>query len=181
MVAEDAVTVEVVKRLLADYAPNLSVKDVRPARGGKLKSQIASYNELSRVTPVVLLTDLDAEVCPPVARQKLLRGIEQCKDFIVNIAVDEAETWLYADREGWASYLSVPIESVPDFCLKNMGGPHMRIEVAVPYKTSLHLTRTLIKNSSDREKVRQIESTDGRCKGKAYNLGVVPFIKTRWK
>ena len=103
IVGEDDITKAVVRRLVRDYAPALSIKGELPARGGQLKSLIKNFNILSTTVPVVLLEDLDTEDCAPLARKKLMGTNVQQEDFIINIAVDEAEAWLYADAKNLAS------------------------------------------------------------------------------
>lgn len=180
IVGEDPVTRAIIRRLVNDYAPNLSILREEPVRGSQVKSLVSNFNKLAKSSPVVLLEDLDTEDCAPTARVKLLRGEIQSEDFLINIAVDEAEAWLYADREGFASYLGVPLSSIPGDSLQRMGGPHARREVETAIKTSMHLTKTLILESYKEELKKQIVSPDGRCKGKEYNNAVVPFIMDLW-
>ena len=104
----------------------------------------------------------------------------QNPNFINNIAVDEAEAWLYADPIGLSGYLKVPRSDIPASTNQLMGGPRSRIEVDVPMKTSLHLTSRLILKSSDENLKKQLKSSDGRCKGKEYNLAMIPFILNHW-
>lgn len=180
IVAEDEVTVSVLKRLVNDYTRNLVVKGVRPARGGKLKSMIASFNKLSVTNPIILLSDLDTEDCAPLAKAKLLKNELQNPDFIINIAVDEAEAWLYADRDGMASYFKIAKAEIPESSVQKMGGMMPRLEVNVPIKTSLHLTTNLIKKSSDKALVQKVMSRDSRSKGPLYNSAIIPFIENIW-
>lgn len=180
IVGEDSVTRAIIRRLIKDYAPNLSVLREEPVRGSQMKGLVSSFNKLAQFNPVVLLGDLDTDDCAPAAKQKLLNGEKQSEDFLVNIAVDEAEAWLYADKEGLSSYLGVPSASIPDSSLQRMGGPRERLEVEVNLKTSMHLTKTLVLESSKEELKNQILSPDGRCKGKEYNSAMVPFIEEYW-
>lgn len=180
VVGEDRVTRAIIRRILSDYAPNLSVLKEEPVRGSQLKGLIPNFNRLSLTVPVVLLEDLDTVDCAPVAKQMLLRGEPQSEDFIINIAVDEAEAWLYADREGLSSYLEVPIDSIPQSAMQPMGGPRPRLELSINMKTSLHLTSILICQSNNESLLKQIRSSDGRCKGPEYNPAIIPFIENIW-
>lgn len=85
-----------------------------PARGGQIKHKISEPNRLSSSKPVILLTGLDVTQCPPMLKNSLLANQEQNDDFILNIAVDEAEAWLMADREGFAEYFGIPISEIPN-------------------------------------------------------------------
>ena len=143
LAGEDEVTKAIIRRTVAEYAPNLRVKMELPARGGELKSKIVNFNNLSLTDPVILLTDLDAENCAPAAKERLLAGIKQADHFIVNIAVDEAEAWLMADREGFAKYLGVAIEDMPMSEPQKQGGRKPLKEMKIPVKASYYLTHKL--------------------------------------
>lgn len=104
----------VIERLLAYCSPRFKVFKEMPARGGEIKHKISELNRLSGSKPVILLTDLDATQCAPMLKNSLLANQEQNDDFIFNIAVDEAEAWLMADREGFAEYFGIPISEIPN-------------------------------------------------------------------
>lgn len=180
IVGEDDVTKEIIRRLINDYTPNLLIKRAEPTRSSQLKNMIKPYNRLSESIPVILLEDLDTEDCAPSARKKLLGGEQQSEDFLINIAVDEAEAWLYADIEGLSSYLKVPREAIPSAKPMTMGGPRARLEINTEQKTSRHLTKELILLSKDKVLKQQIVSSDGRCKGKEYNAAILPYIREKW-
>ena len=65
---EDPVTLAVVRRLVMDYAPNLSILREEPFRGSKLKGMIPQFNQLANSIPVILLGDLDTQDCAPMAK-----------------------------------------------------------------------------------------------------------------
>lgn len=179
-VGEDPVTRAIIRRLIKEYAPHLEILHEEPVRGSQLKGMIAKFNKLAMTSPVVLLEDLDTEDCAPEARRNLLRGLIQSDDFIVNIAVDEAEAWLYADSKGLSQYLKVPLSEISSPEPQMMGGPHARMEVNTPIKASMHLTKVLINSTSDEELLKMIKSPDGRCKGKEYNTAIVKFVDEVW-
>lgn len=151
-----------------------------PARGGEIKHKISELNRLSRSKPVILLTDLDATQCPPMLKNRLLANQEQNEDFILNIAVDEAEAWLMADREGFAEYFGIPISEIPNAAPQRMGGRKPLTEMEFPCKSSWMFTHILISKSSKDELKQQIEAKGTATKGKEYNPAVVPFIKNAW-
>ena len=177
---EDEVTVEVVKRLLAYCSPEYVIKKVIPARGSEVKTKIGVLNKLSEQAPVVLLIDLDANDCPPLLKSKLLANDAKQMNFIFNIAVDEAESWLLADREGIASFLDVELDVIPTSHLTKQSGNRALLEMDVPMKTSLVITHMIAPNSRSQLIRSTIASTDRKCKGKEYNSMIVPFIKNQW-
>lgn len=180
IVGEDPVTRAIIYRLLKDYAPGIKVIQSLPARGGEIKSKIVSFNHLASSYPIILLSDLDTDPCPPIAKSNLLKDVtDVATDFIINIAVDEAEAWLFADREGFARYFEVPLESVPESSLQKLQGMKPRIEMAVPVKSSFYLTHTLIELSSNSTLRNQVYSSSS-CKGKEYNSALLPFVSNYW-
>lgn len=177
---EDPVTKTIIERILTYCSPRFKVFKEMPARGGQIKHKISELNRLSSSKPVILLTDLDVTQCPPMLKNSLLANQEQNEDFILNIAVDEAEAWLMADREGFAEYFGIPISEIPNAVPQKMGGRKPLTEMEFPYKSSWMLTHVLISKSSKDELKRQIEAQGTAAKGKEYNPAVVPFIKNDW-
>lgn len=177
---EDEVTVEVIKRLLKYCSSDFSVIKSVPARGGQIKSKIGKLNNLSKVKPVILLVDLDAENCAPSLKEKLFNGITKEKNFIFNIAVDEAEAWLLADREGMSSFLNVDLDDIPASHQTKQGGRSLLVEMNISMKSSLVLTHQIALKSKSEEIRLTIGSQDTRCKGKEYNSTIVPFIQNQW-
>lgn len=179
---EDKVTCAILERIIADYAPNLHIVQSLPARGGELKKKISSFNILSLSKPVILLSDMDTDDCAPIAKNKLLNGIVQNECFVINIAVDEAEAWLLADKEGFASYLGIRLAFMPDAERQRFGGRKETMEMEVSLKSSYYLTHELMAHSNNATLRSQIGvmPNESRSKGREYNAGILPFIKTLW-
>ena len=123
IVGEDDVTRHVIYRILSYCgAGRFTVLMELPARGGEIKNKIPNFNQLAMKFPVILLTDLDADNCAPELKRKLLGGLEQAENLVFNVAVDEAEAWLMADRDGFAKYISVDVDQLPCAGLQKQGG-----------------------------------------------------------
>lgn len=180
IVGEDPVTLAIINKILSVYAPNLQIIQSLPARGSEIKKKISNFNQLSQSSPVILLTDLDTDDCAPALKDKLLKGMEQHTDFILNIAVDEAEAWLMADRENFASFLNVKITDMPESALQKQGGRKPLPEMSIPIKASYYLTHALALKSTKTEIREQIAVVGKSCKGKEYNSTLLPFIKNQW-
>lgn len=178
--AEDAVTRAVIERLLLYCSPRFKVLKEIPARGGKIKSMISALNKLALSKPVILLTDLDTADCAPQLKEKLLNNEQQSPNFLLNIAIDEAEAWLMADREGFAKYFKIPTDDMPNSALQKMGGMKQVLEMSFALKSSMDLTHRLVALSTDEEVKKQIGVHGTACKGKEYNTAIVPFIKNTW-
>ena len=111
IVGEDDVTLAIIRRVLVYCSDDFEIISELPAHGGQVKNKIKEFNKLSESYPVVLLIDLDNDDCAPLLIKKLVK--DKNKDFIFNIAVDEAEAWLMADRENFASYFKIKMEDMP--------------------------------------------------------------------
>lgn len=185
IVGEDPVTKTIIRRLIKDYAPNLSIKAEMPARGSQTKSLLPKFNNVATTDPVVMLIDLDANDCPPQLKQQLigkLKGTPKEENLLINIAVDEAEAWLFADRDGFANYLHVPVDKMPDATQHKLNGPRNVIEMNCAEKISRHLTHTIALLSTNKDIREQVgvDNPNEGCKGNEYNNVILPFIRNNW-
>lgn len=179
IVGEDAVTCAIIKRVLFHCSKDFEILSELPARGGQIKSKISDFNKLASSNPVILLMDLDAIVCAPQLIRDSLSNVKHSK-FIFNIAVDEGEAWLMADRNGFADFIGVDIEYIPHSKLKKQGGPRALIEMDFNYKSSRFLTHELILKSKKLELIKQLSPKEGATKGPEYNSCILPFINNIW-
>ena len=180
IVGEDDATRAIIYRVI-EYCQlkNIEIVGELPARGGQIKQQINKYNNLSNAFPVILLTDLDDAYCAPSLIQSWNITNKSSK-FILNIAVDEAEAWLMADRENFARYFQVHIDRIPTSHQTKMMGKTWNTEMNFPYKSSLFLTKNIIPNSQSEVIKKQMLPAQGAVKGKEYNVAMTPFIKQHW-
>ena len=178
IVGEDEVTLAVIRRVLAYCSADYEIIQNFPARGGQIKSKIFEFNKISETFPVVLLIDLDNDDCAPLLMKKLIK--EKNENFIFNIAVDEAEAWLMADRKGFASYFNIKVDDMPSAHQTKQGGKKALTEMNFRYKSSMYLTHELIKKSKNSEYVQQLTPKKNAAKGPEYNSCILPFIQDAW-
>jgi len=178
IVGEDPVTFAIIKKLLVYCSPDFEIILELPARGGQVKSKIQEFNALSKKNPVVLLIDLDNYDCAPQLVKQLIENKND--DFIFNIAVDEAEAWLMADREGFAAYFKIKIDDMPFAHQTKQGGKNAFAEMNFAYKSSMYLTHELIQKSKNQEYIRQLMPKKNAKKGPEYNSCMLPFIQNNW-
>ncbi|OJX83404.1 MAG: hypothetical protein BGP01_13600 [Paludibacter sp. 47-17] len=179
IVGEDDVTCAIIKRILLYCSEGFEIISELPARGGQIKSKINEFNKLAAVYPVILLTDLDATSCAPQLLHHLTPK-DKHNQFIFNIAVDEGEAWLMADRYGFAEFAGVDIESIPRARPTRQGGRKALIEMCFAYKPSRFLTHELIKKSKKPDIIKQLTPKEGASKGPEYNTDLLPFIQKKW-
>jgi hypothetical protein len=175
---EDDATKAIIKRALAYCSDKIEIISELPARGGQVKSQISAFNKLSETHPVVLLIDADAATCAPLLLNELIR--DKNKNFILNIAVDEAEAWLMADREGFAEYFKLELDDMPVSHKTKQGGRKELAEMSFAYKSSMYLTHELIRKSKNSAFIQQLAPKKHAAKGPEYNSCMLPFIQDKW-
>lgn len=181
VVGEDEVTRHVIYQVLKYcHGDKFTVLAELPARGGEIKNKISNFNNLAMKDPVILLMDLDADSCAPELKRKLFGQLNQAENLIFNIAIDEAEAWLMADREGFAKYISVDVDKLPYAELQKQGGPKACMEMRINCKSSYFLTHILILESSDPTLKRQLLAEGKASKGREYNTAILPFIDNYW-
>jgi hypothetical protein len=175
IVGEDDVTKTIIQKLLFYSSKNVKIISDLPARGGKIKSLVEKFNNLSEFNPVILLTDLDTYDCAPTLLNNWFIKNPRKPNFIVRIAIDEAEAWLMADREGFADYFRVPIDKIPTSKAVSKFRPSP-IEMNFPYKSSLYMMKEIIPFTSNSTFKTKLIAKDGISKGPEYNTSIIPFI-----
>jgi hypothetical protein len=179
IVGEDPVTYAIIKRVIDYCSGEIQIIAELPARGGEIKNKIPEFNKLSSAFPVILLTDLDSNPCAPILKNQLITFVKN-DNFLINVAVDEAEAWLMADRKGFAEYFLIDIENLPKPISTRQGGRKALIEMDFPYKSSMYLTHELIKLSKNISLKEQFTPKVNASKGPEYNTGILPFIQNKW-
>lgn len=107
---EDALSELVATRLIGEYIPRAEVGRVFGLRGfDSVKSMMSALNQMSRYDgPVLVLADLDNPgMCPLVRVQELSGELIISPNMLIRIAALEIESWIMADREGFAKWLSI--------------------------------------------------------------------------
>ena len=80
---------------------------------GYLRKKSAELNRSARKLDIFLLTDLDSpRSCPLELIRSWVKGPLNPK-FLFRVAVMEVESWLMADREGIARFLSISVNHIP--------------------------------------------------------------------
>lgn len=157
---------EVLKRL----AKELDIKlGVCYGKEGKLylRKRINSFNQYARFYPFIVLADLDNEhQCAPDLKTEWIPNPAQYMCF--RVAVIEIESWLLADRENIAKFLSVSKSIVPTH-------PEM---LSDPKQEMVNLARKSRRRSIKEDMIPRPGS--GRNIGSAYNSCLIEFIRNYW-
>jgi hypothetical protein len=112
--SEDALSEAVGQRIIEDAGSGLAVTQrLRHGGFGYLRSRMRNFCQIAQRTPVLLLTDLDAEDCPATLIEDWSRKDTIPKQLLFRVAVRQVESWLLADREGMARLLKVSERRLP--------------------------------------------------------------------
>lgn len=135
---------------------------------GNLRQRANGFNHAARVTPWLILVDLDddAPCTPPLCRDWVPHPAPH---LCFRVAVHAMEAWLMADADALASYLSVARTSVPT-------DPEAEI---VPKRTLVNLARRSRRPAIVKDMVPREGS--GRSEGPAYASRVVEFASHHWR
>lgn len=180
LVGEDPVTRAIAKRLMQETCPDgFNIVREDPVRGGEVRKLTPNYNALAAALPVILLADLDNAQCPVTEQALWLNNEAKHPHLLFRFAVDEAESWLLADRQGFAHFLGIGTERIPEPSPLRAREPH-NLEIRPRCKTSLFLMLELAAHSPKHELKRQLTPLDKNSKSAEYNLALLPFIENQW-
>lgn len=172
LAVEDRLSDAVAQRLLADYAPGLQIFETMGLQGNDyLKRNLRQLNHIARnLRPVLLFTDLDRPLsCPPALLREWAGSIRHSPNLLLRVAVLEIESWLLADRDSVAAWLSVAVSRIPAHPESISNPKRLLIELASRSRQR-HLRAALVP--------RQGIGTDQI--GPDYNRTVGDFAANHW-
>ena len=164
---EDVLSETVVRTLLEKTGRPYDVLLVLGKRGkGYLQSKVVVFKNWARGMPCLVLADLDDIECAPrLVDDWLPRGRKP--NLVFRVAVREVEAWVLADRSGFARFLGIPRERIPE-----------DVEtIARPKEFLISLAR-----KSRRTRLAQdiIPRFDTSRQGPDYNGRLGQFVRSHW-
>jgi len=168
IVGEDPLTCALGEQLVKELLPtwNTPLPPINKQGITKLISALPRYIEQAKyVQPVLCIADTDGQ-CPVNLLAKWLPNTLP-EDFTLRLAVNEAESWLLADRKALAEFFGVPEKQVsPTPDAENDPKRHLL---------------NLAKRSRDRElRLEMVSPTDSNKQGNGYNPHLSRFVKMHW-
>ena len=110
---EDFLSEAVVRKLVQQLNPRFAIGHCYCRGGyGYLKRTVRGFNNAAKGVPFLMLVDLEAE-CPPTQIREWL-SVPIHPNFSFRVAVKEVESWLIADRLGFASFLGISRNLMPN-------------------------------------------------------------------
>ena len=174
IVIEDNLSLELAKKVIQNTKNNYVVDRVWPditrkksTRGsGYIQVKVNAFNNAARHTPFLILTDLDQHECAPSFVEELLKR-EKEDNLFFRVAVREVESWILADRDNFAKYISISpalISTNPD-----------------TLEDPKNYLFTLAKQSRKRRIREGIPPEDKTARiGKEYNPLLITFVRDHW-
>lgn len=175
---EDDVTKCIAKKLAIEWIRERNVKDVEladlrlRASGRKVLGELNKLVKLGEKTPVIFVFDADDD-CPVELLNEYCKENPKDSFCAINIAVDEAEAWLLADRKGLSGFLGIRQSDIPEEVYKDG-------EILTGYKTSLFIMKELVPVSGKKIIRDNLTMTKNAKKPASYNNLWPEFIYSKW-
>lgn len=116
LVVEDELSEALLRKILSSCAPGLKVGTVRITNGcGQIRKNLAAFNSLAKVRPVVVLTDQDDDECAPALINEWFENVHREPQLTFRVATREVESWVMADRARFAAFLGIQINLIPAY------------------------------------------------------------------
>jgi len=167
-VYEDEPTHQVMLRLYQFFNVSFSESRAVPCRGkGKIRKHISGYNNAAKYNHYFVITDLDDDYeCAPSLVSNWLPG-QHSSQLLFRVAVHEIESWLLADRENFAAFLSINKALVP-----------LNPETEIDAKGKVISLAMRSRKREIREAIVPID--DYAVTGPGYNIQLEKFIRNSW-
>lgn len=166
LVVEDSLSEAVVQAILRQ-TPYRAGVCLGKKGAGFIKQRISGFNKAARLSPYIVLTDLDNAECPATLIRSWLP--EARSPYLVfRIAVKEIEAWVLADRKMFANFLGVQQELIA-----------INVEEIRDPKQEL---MKIVGKSKNRELRDAIVPPQGstRKQGPDYNGRLISFVENFW-
>lgn len=170
LVVEDELSEAVMRKVIASQTPTVSIgsRVIRSGGFGNIKKQMPKFKNACFFFPHIVLTDLDRHLCATAlltdwSIQKLPSNM------VFRIAVRSVESWLLADRESIAHFLSIPKSKVSQ-------APEALIDSK---RELLSLARKGRRRRLESELCPAIGSIAKQ--GPLYNAHMVRFVRDSWQ
>lgn len=168
--SEDALIESAARKIISLANPALNISNAMGRRGfHHLRSRVSEIRRSSSALKFLIFLDGDelGNMCPGEAITEWFES-PQPSNIHVRFAFHEVESWLLADRQNMAQFLSVRVHDIP---IVNDQTKHAK-EVLV----------RISRRSRRREIVQDMVPQEGFSSivGPAYNLRLSEFIETAW-
>jgi len=169
LAVEDDVSEAVGLRLLSSAGKSLVPGIIYKRNGyGYLRANLRKFNSLAKISPVLLLTDLDSSPCASHLIQNWFGRQRRNPALIFRVAIREAEAWLMADRSAFADWLRIDAHLLS-----------RSIEKVADPKSELIRLAEKSPDAKLRRRLCPATGTSAR-QGPLFNATVTEFARTTW-
>ncbi len=159
----EVVSIKILQSLGISVSQQLGLKG-----NGYLQTKAPNFNQTAKGFPVFLLTDQDSpDQCPPQLIRSWIKG-KRSSQFFLRVAVMEIESWIMADRDGFAGLLAIPPHRIP----QNTDS------IRQPKEFLVSLAR-LSKRVAIREDLVPAPGATSKV-GPGYNSRLAEFVRAHW-
>lgn len=114
LAVEDELTEFLARKIIQQSQLNdIEIRVLGKQGNGSLRSNISNYMKMAAHQVVVLITDLDRVPCAPLLVKNWTDGRNLPNKLVFRVAIREAESWVLADRQGFAEFLGVRLSKLP--------------------------------------------------------------------
>ncbi len=168
LVIEDALSESVVRKIFSRSKNKFAIGHSYGKEGvGFIKKNIKGFNHAAKGTPFLILVDLDRHQCPSQLTNNWLVEPKH-HNLLFRVAVCEVESWVLAHREGFAKYLGIKTDLIPN----NVDS------LPDPKQFLIDLAKRAKKKTLREDIVPPISSM--RKQGPNYNGALIYFIEKFW-
>jgi hypothetical protein len=176
LAVEDELSEHLLRASLAQTGRPFLIGAVFGRKGnGYLKRMLPAFEFASRGSAHLVMADLDDRPCVPDLIEDWFRceiakyATRRHPNLLFRVAVHEAESWVMADREAFASFLGISVHHVPP----------QPDAVRDPKKQLLDLVRKSRKRELKDDIVPRLG--DKRAIGPDYNGRLAEFVHSSWR
>lgn len=168
VVGEDALCCALSEKLIAAALPSwtLAANPVNTRGITRFVPAIPRYaDQAQHVQPVLCVADTDGRCAIDLLAEWV--PIHAPTSLIVRLAVTEAESWVLADRSGFAGSFHIPLNKIPA----------VTDDIADPKRLLLNLVS---RSRSRTFRDEMISATDSSKAGTGYNFHLCDFVHSTW-
>ena len=167
LAVEDELSEAISTKILNSFGIEIRIV-LREGGNAYLRQKAPELNRSASGMDIFLLTDLDSsENCPPELISSWIKGTPNPR-FLFRVAVIEVESWLMADRTGFANFLSIPIHRIP-FPTDDILNPKEYLVSLARRSKKRRLRDELVPKPGARIPV-----------GYGYNTRLIEFVRDYW-
>lgn len=168
LAVEDRLSDAVATKILEEFGVEI-VKRIGYQGKSYLERKTPEFNRAANGVTVFMLTDLDSpQDCPPRLILSWIRGALNPR-FCFRVAVMKVESWVMADRVGFAAFLSIPSHRIPS----------PTDDILNPKEFLVSLARRS-RNTRLKEALVPTQNNKTAKTGNEYNPRLIQFVRDHW-